>query len=283
MKSPTSINNLENSSPKSLFQRDLIALHGFYSDEILNLVGKNIDQLLPNYIAWQEALITMARNLKVDSSNPSGIPNIIEQATYNKVKSKFSIERPKKIVLGMAGPGAVGKETIQRALGYDKVINTTTRPKRDYENTQYRFIDSKKFNEIRAENGFIISTDRLNRGQYGIQKQDIENVLLRSRIILVEENPVNLTSLENYIKNHGGYEFVLIYILPPSPILPHLAARLAGRVGNDFQSTITSTLGTRQLNEFNSVSDSITKGLDIIFLVNDKVERVVKKIKNLVE
>ena len=73
---------------------------------------------------------------------------------------------------------------------------------------------------------------------------------------------------------------------PPSPVLPNLAARLASRClksGNDFKSAFDSTLNLRQLQEFNSMANFIDKNANILFLVNDDIKRVVKKIKDLIE
>ncbi len=288
MEDVLSSNNLENESLRALFQKDLKAIRGLYSEEILNLVENNIDILLKDYIAWQKAIMATARSLGVEDNNVSEIPNMIEQATFERVKKILSEVRTEKIVLGIAGPGAVGKETIKDALGFDAVVNTTTRPKRDYEKEaqHYNFIDDTQFKSIVAQDGFIVSMERPGRGQYGIQKKDIEKVLGKYKISIVEENPANLTKLSEYIQKREGCEFIIVYILPPYPVLPHLAARLAGRcqkTGSDFRSAIASTLGIRQLNEFVSVLDSMEKGNNVIFVVNDSVDRAVGKIKDLVK
>jgi len=41
-------------------------------------------------------------------------------------------------------------------------------------------------------------------------------------------------------------------------------------------------LNLRQLDEFSSVMDAITKGVNVIFVVNDSVENAVRKVKDLV-
>jgi len=288
MEDYSSTTGLENGSLKTLFQKDLVALRGLYSEEVLNLVESNIDILITDYIAWHTSLITVAKNLGVETNDPSEIPNLIEQVTFSNVKHMLSERKPEKIVLGISGPGAVGKETIKTALGFDMVVNTTTRAKRDYENNgeHYNFIDDLKFKEIVSGGGFIVNMERPGRGQYGIQKQDIKKVLIKSKIAIIEENPANLTSLESYLKTYRNCELILVYILPPFPILPHLAARLANRCkesNDDFKLAITSTLNRRQLDEFNPISDSIAKGMNVVFVINDKVERVVGKVKDLVK
>jgi guanylate kinase len=281
-------NNSEDAVLKSLFKKDLLALAGIYPKEVLTLVENSMDVLLKDYLAWQKALIVIAKNLGVENDDVNEIPRLVEQITFDKVKDTLSKTKVKKIVLGIAGPGAVGKEAIKNALGFDMVVNTTTRPKRDYEKEaqHYHFVNDARFKDIVAQNGFAVSMERQGRGQYGVQKQDIEKVLSRSEVSIIEENPNNLASLSEYIKIHEGCEFVLVYILPPSPILPHLVARLAGRcqeTSDDFRSAIVSTLNARQLDEFKSISNSIDKNINTVLVVNDSVERVVEKIKDLVE
>ena len=202
-----------------LFKKDLIALKGFFSEEVLSLVENNIGFLMKDYVAWQRALVAMTKKLGVEYEKIADIPSIIEKTTFENLKKKFSIEGPKKIVLGIAGPGAVGKETVKKDLGFDIVVNTTTRPKRDYEShgEHYHFISDTEFNNIASESGFIVSMKREGKGQYGIRKEDIEKVLSRSKVAIIEENPVNLTGLIDYLKTYESCELVLVYILPPLP------------------------------------------------------------------
>ena len=185
----------------ALFKKDLVALKGFFSEEVLSLVENNIDFLMKDYVAWQRALVAMTKNLGVKYDSIASIPGIIEKVSFENVEKKFSTENPKKIILGIAGPGAVGKETIKKDLGFNMVINTSTRQKRDYEShgEHYHFVSDAEFKKIASENGFVVSMKREGRGQYGIQKKDIAKVLLESKVVMIEENPVNLTGLSVHI------------------------------------------------------------------------------------
>ena len=49
----------------ALFKKDLVALKGFFSEEVLSLVENNIDFLMKDYVAWQRALVAMTKNLGV--------------------------------------------------------------------------------------------------------------------------------------------------------------------------------------------------------------------------
>lgn len=277
----------KNTTLKSSFQKDLLVLENIYPSEVLRLVEDNIDLLLIYYKAWKQTLSIFVKELRINDSNSDEIPYKLEQALFNKVQKKLSKTNTKKIILGIAGPGAVGKETIKNALGFNTVVNTTTRKKRRNEKNgkNYHFVSEVQFKKIAAQNGFVICMNRKNRGKYGIQKHDIEKVLKKSQVILIEENPINLISLAEYFKTYKDCKFILVYILPPAPILLHLAARLADRcqkTNEDFRSAIISTLGVRQLNEFKSVLNSINKKINIIFIINDNIERVVAKIKILI-
>ncbi len=272
---------------KSSFKKDLQVLENIYSKDVLRLVEDNIDLLLIHYKAWEQALSVFAKELEIKNSNINEIPNKLEQVLFNKVQKKLFKTNIKKIILGIAGPGAVGKETIKNALGFNTVVNTTTRKKRRNEQNgkNYHFVNEAQFKKIADKDGFVICMSRRNRGKYGIQKHDIEKILQKSQIVLIEENPVNLTSLAEYFKTHKDYKFILVYILPPAPILLHLAARLADRcqkTNDDFRSAIVSTLGVRQLNEFKSVLNTINKKIDVVFIINDDIERAVAKIKILI-
>lgn len=278
----------KNTTLKSSFQKDLLVLENIYPSKVLGLVEDNIDLLLIYYEAWKQALFVFAKELKINNNDINKIPYKLEQALFSKVQKKLSKTNIKKIILGIAGPGAVGKETIKNALGFNTVINTTTRKKRKNEKNgkNYHFVDEAQFKKIADKDGFVICMSRRNRGKYGIQKHDIEKVLQKSQIVLIEENPVNLTSLAKYFKTHKDSEFILVYILPPAPILLHLAARLADRcqkTNDNFRSAIISTLGARQLNEFKSVLNSINKKINVIFIINNDIERAVAKIKILTQ
>lgn len=55
------------------------------------------------------------------------------------------------------------------------------------------------------------------------------------------------------------------------------------KVGGDFGAAVASTLNTRQLDEFKSMSNPIGRNINIVFVINDNIERAVKKIRDLVE
>lgn len=276
---------MNNNSNKDLFYKDLKNISGIYPDEIINQVKSNSDLLIKEYIKWNNSLVKLAKKTNIPTTNFKKIPYLLEKSTFNKIQKKLIKEKPTKIILGIAGPGAVGKETIKNSLGFNTVINTTTREKRDYEiqDKHYHFISKDAYKNIISKNGFIISMNRPGRGQYGIQKNDIEKIILNSKIGIVEENPKNLIVIKKYIESKKDCKFVLVYILPPYPIFCHLACRLAYRCkesGENFSSAINSTLGERQLEELNYLVKSIKK-IDVIFLINDKVDRAIKKLKTI--
>ena len=69
------------------------------------------------------------------------------------------------------------------------------------------------------------------------------------------------------------------WLAPPNSSMAVLSQ---GICFDDFRLAIASTLNLRQLDEFSSVMDAITKGVNVIFVVNDSVENAVRKVKDLV-
>ncbi|MBU0999409.1 hypothetical protein KKG24_03885 [Patescibacteria group bacterium] len=280
-------NNTEKITLKLSFKKDLLSLVDIYPPEVLKLVEDNENVLLKNYEAWQKVLVVFSEKLGIKDVDVNEIPNKLERVTFEQVQETLLEKKIKKIIFGIAGPGAVGKETIKNDLGFEMVVNTTTRLKRNYEknNKHYHFVNIPQFKEIESQNGFVVSMERPGRGSYGISKKDIKNVLSTADVVMIEENPENLAKLDDYLKTNDLGKLILVYILPPSPILLHLAARLAGRcqkTGENFKSAITSTLGIRQLNEFNSILDSIRNGRNVVFVVNDNEKRATARIKTLI-
>jgi guanylate kinase len=94
--------------------------------------------------------------------------------------AKMEGEKPKGVfMIIICGASASGKTAVLKALSkkyyYQKMVTTTTRPKRPLEvdGKDYHFLDSKAFENIQKENGFI-ETTRYNQESYGTQKKYIK-------------------------------------------------------------------------------------------------------------
>lgn len=275
-------------SQEAQFMGSLARLSGIYDASALDTVVRNADTLLETHRAWGSALIDAAEELGVPDSDPVHLPHLLEKETVRRVTEKTANGTPSKTVLGISGPGATGKGTIIGELGALKVINTTTRTRRDYEidGVDYHFVEEDRFERMKAQGAFVSVTHRPGRGNYGIQTNDLRTALQGSDLTIVEENPATLANVtDNVTRSLPDTGAVATYILPPGPVILHLAARLASRckrAGEDFVTVIDSTLGSRQVDEFRTFVPQAANGVRALFVVNDNVERAVNVIKNAV-
>lgn len=130
------------------------------------------------------------------------------------------------------------------------------------------------------------TTHRPGRGNYGIQISSLKAALADSDTTIIEENPQTLASVtENVAASIPDTSAVAAYILPPSPVIGHLATRLAGRclvAGEDYRAVLESTLGRRQVEEFNAFVPLAANGTRALFVVNDNLDRAVGVIKGAI-
>jgi guanylate kinase len=259
---------------------------GVYTDEVFDTVAKNADKLIPLYKAWDAALHLASDQFDFKDYDSLTLPVALENSSLNNEEKS---EKPKgsKTVIAFAGPGASGKGTIQTAFGAPRITATTTRPRRDYEvpDVDYHFVSQVEYQRLKSEGSFVYPNHKPNRGNYGIQKTDIDNFLAAQNVSIVEENPEGLIQIGKEIQAvYPDVKYKIAYILPPGPVLPTLALRLATRSlvsGLDYATDIDSTLGLRQVKEFEDIVKAKKEGTDVIFVVNDKVERATQILKDL--
>lgn len=274
----------------NFFKQDLnnFRKNNIYPLEAINLVEKSQDQLVPIFSYWNNALNKVKCAFNIDDSNLENLPAKLHQITFEKLKNDFEKKGKNKIVIGIAGPGACGKGSLIESLNLPKVVNTTTRPARSYEIDQvhYHFLDDLSFRKMADNGDFLSVTDRPGRGLYGIEKASLNNTFNKSKTVNIEENPETLFKIQQSInKNDKSVYFSINYILPPQPIVLHLATRLAKRClesNGNFLDSIDSTLGQRQIAEFESLSDIAKNGGNIcFFVVNNNIDQITSQIKNI--
>lgn len=245
------------------------------------MVLDHLNLLMPIQDRWQSAFDMALREYGIDSTD--NIPNSLQTKSLNDVQRRKS----NKVVLGFCGPGATGKETVAKSLGAPKVINTTSRPARSYEvdGVHYRFVDEPTFHAKRENQDFLFSHEKAGRGWYGVQKNDLESVLSTSPFAVIEESPAALFTLSGVIRDeHPQTSFLGVYLLPPDPVLAHLAYRLAKRcldAGDPYEPVVLSTLGPRQVEEFESTIRLRRDGMPLIYVVNDDVSQAVSRIRSV--
>ena len=272
-----------------IFKQDLDYFRGnqTYPIEAINLVEKHQDQLVPILANWDSALIKIRSAFNLHNSSLETLPTNLHQVTFEKVKNDFEKSSKNRIVIGIAGPGACGKGSLVESLALPKVLNTTTRSPRSYEidNLHYHFVDDFTFHKMESNQEFLSVTPRPGRGLYGVEKTILENTFNQSKMAIIEENPVTLFNIKQSLeKDKKSTYFSINYILPPQPIILHLATRLAKRSiesNSNFLDSIDSTLGQRQIDEFESLIDINKNGGNIcFFVINNNVDQIASTIKN---
>lgn len=271
-------------SQETLFFEELQQLQRIYAVQLVENARQNADLLIDLHWQWEAALRMVAESYDEDVPE-TNLPSYLERKSQQKLLEEA--DAPARSIVGLAGPGATGKETVARALGYSKIINTTTRTRRDYEvqDVHYHFIDEPTFSLLEAQGEFATITEREGRGRYGIQRQDLELGLSSTGMTIIEENPETLEKLSQFVgESMPDTRFFLTYILPPDPVQLHLAIRLANRclvAGEDYRQAIKSTLGKRQIDEFISVMQAQEAGTTVLYVVNDQVDRAVSTIQTI--
>lgn len=220
----------------------------------------------------------------------------LETATTERWLTGRAINPDQPLVIGVAGPGASGKGTLSAMLmdelGYERVVNTTTRPPRHYERDgqDYHFLSASDFETRLAAGAFLVHMERAGRGSYGVSRREVEEKLSRGGAgCIIEENPRNLfTALDIAHQSNPNSQSVLLYILPPDPIVETSARRLYSRSAAEpterrlTADDIESTLGDRQIDEFLDIYQvSAFPNVHVVFLVNDELEESRQKLTQL--
>lgn len=232
---------------------------------------------------WENALAPLANvfGLAPDSHD---LPYALERLSSTQIRLSHNLPK----VVGLAGPGAVGKNAFTKALAYKQLVNTTTRLPRtgEIDGVDYNFVSEREFLVRRSGGRFLTTEYREGRGFYGVETSSLDVALSQNgkQICIVQENPKNL--LELFKSLHNRAESVLICLIPPFPMLPHLVIRLVERCridGTCLATTLESTLGERQVRELASLNSCIEQGTNTLIIVNDDLSRAVVKAKNVIE
>lgn len=269
----------------------MIKFNHFPSDEeALEIVTVNgLKQLFTQLEEqWKIALADLAKTLyQTSGEKPSEILASKSQASFNNSDQR-------KILLGICGPGAAGKGTIgERVLkewNFAKVLNTTTRAKREGEidKVHYNFVNHETFMKKMNSGEFYASMNRPGRGWYGTEKAEIETKINSSGAgCLFEDNPENVIKVFTAVEDDSLLK-TLLYILPPEPILLSTTKRLIYRLSKESDETkrqltaetFDSTVGQRQIDEFKQLVN-LKQATDIKFLViiNDQVNEALALLK----
>jgi hypothetical protein len=143
-----------------------------------------------------------------DHANRSSTIADATQQTFLNARSQDTHKR--KAVIGVAGPGAVGKGTLMRHLGengFSTNINVTTRPVRtndgvkEKDGVEYYFRTEEEYRQEKENGDYLTTTPRPGRGNYAISKAGLHAAVNASQDgCLVEENPETLAQLVEALK-----------------------------------------------------------------------------------
>lgn len=244
---------------------------------------------------WNEALAEVCGVIYENESGDAA--EALERASQQNFN-----RQNKQIVMGVAGPGAAGKGTLSKFilnnLGFSKIVNTTTRAKRENEQDgkDYYFTDDSGFEKSRQLGNFALSLERPGRGLYGITNDEVRNRLQTAENgCLFEENPQNILRLFNSELFDGlseSVDKVLLYVLPPNPIIETTMSRLQKRLNEESDpnnrvltsDVFESTLGDRQIDEFLGLKELINNpSVQPIFLIMKNPEQGGSDIESLLE
>ncbi len=242
--------------------------------------------------AWDEALIQVLTRLYPDISLSS---DPIKELAYQS-QTAFKRDMSKKPIVGVAGPGAAGKGTLGRYLIDDshfaKVVNTTTREARigEQDGIDYFFVNNEEFSVTQRLGQFALHLLRPGRGWYGVTHTEIEDKLAQTENgCLLEENPENIIKLFEELETTEAQK-ILLYILPPSPLVETLLRNLRGRLSHEDDPTkrvltpaaFESTLGDRQIDEFRALTDALAHpDVQVLFIINDDLETTKQTLSEL--
>lgn len=247
---------------------------------------------------YDEAIGSIAESLGLELDEHTNKSSAIANATQqNFLDAKAQDTHKRKAVIGVAGPGAVGKGTLMRHLGengFSTNINVTTRPARmndgvmEKDGVEYYFRTEAEYEVEKADGEYLTTTPRPGRGNYAISKAGLEAAVSASPDgCLVEENPDTLAQLVEVLKKDDpDLMGIILYVLPPGEHsgreIIEVVERLAIRSGENFgQADLESTCGKRQMDELASMADVIKRGVQVVFLENDDLQEAKDRLSKL--
>lgn len=246
---------------------------------------------------YDQAMDSIIEALGFESTGSVNRSDLVSVFTQQKFLNGLQNVGDKKLVIGVAGPGAVGKGTLMGHLkeaGYSTVVNTTTRPARvnngvaETDGVEYFFRDEQEYKQEAADGKYLTMTSRPGRGEYAVSKEALSKAVYGSKDgTLVEENPETLAQLLNAIgEQESGMHGVILYVLPPGKNsgreIIEVVERLKKRSGDNFsQADLESTCGGRQMQELASLIKLIKAGTEIVFIENDDLEQSKSRLTKL--
>ncbi|MGH8875302.1 MAG: guanylate kinase, partial [Acidimicrobiia bacterium] len=170
----------------------------------------------------------------------------------------------------VSGPSGAGKSTVVAELArrwpFHFSVSATTRSSRpgEVDGVHYRFMDEPAFRQMVAS-GELVEWAEYSGRLYGTPRAPLEERLRAGDDVLLD------IELQGARQIRDAYpEALLVFIAPPS--VEELARRLRAR-GDTADAEPRLAIGRRQMEE--------AKGLFDYFIVNDRVDRAVEEIVDI--
>lgn len=256
----------------------------WYPPRAVEMMRSLMPMLVEYAAAWQDHVeaLTANRHLGADPSYELERRSLARRAGWRLPG--------RNALIGISGPGAVGKDTLIAALAQSRlrpstVLTTTTRAPRPREKdgVDYDFVNDDQYYRLQATGTFVVEQHRTGRGHYGITHQSLLDALSKADMCIAEESPNSLAKIAAATKDVDvTRDATIIYLVPPGPMFVHLALRFFQRwlesdptLDEDaLHAAIESTLGPRQIDEFSDALALFDKGVPLTFLVNDRIDRL---------
>lgn len=181
------------------------------------------------------------------------------------------------LLLIISGPSGVGKTTVTRGVersipGSVFSVSATTRAKTnaDVEGVDYHFVTEEQFDQMIAANEFI-ETAGIYGKRYGTPAAPVQEHLRRGRLVILEIDVQGAIQVKRQMPEAFG-----IFIEPPSEEV--LLQRLKDRKRED-----DSLIMKRFAKAKDEMSQAHKSGVYSVFLVNDDLERTIKRAVDLVK
>ena len=256
---------------------------------------------LQNY--YDESVIDLAQTFYPDAVNThthtDSDRQYLTHILESESASKFNFDPSRKTLFMLQGPRASGKSVIQNIminkLGFNKVINTTTRPRRagEQDGRDYYFIDDMAYEGLVANDAFVHKCERPGRGSYGITADEvIRRMSADGNGALIEEEPKYLIQLlkSEALSELSDVNKVLLYTFPPNPAIATLYQRLQKRQNEESdpaKRVITEEIFNNNINEgqfenFLQMKELVNyPEIQPLFLVSEDPESTEQKLRKL--
>ena len=153
------------------------------------------------------------------------------------------------MIVTLTGPSCAGKSTLEGMmrdqLGFENVISTTTRPKRegDVDGVAYHFISKSKFERLVSQCGFVEYVD-FNGNYYGISKKEVDRVFATGKNVVAVVEPDGMEQIRAYAKVNGIRHFAVFVNNPPKVIADRFLNRFVKEVAVNMNGNLAKSIAT---------------------------------------